>query len=137
LLASHDTDVFRALPASTFWPFDLPLETFAAITHNLLRTAGTLARAFHAKARGVALRRDLIRLPARIARHHRGHLTFAPAWAPALGARLAGTVQHRSSTTGSSGLTSPNNSHRTPGRPPQSPIASPITCEPVDKRHNQ
>lgn len=62
--------------------------TCAAITHNLLRAAGTLASAFHAKARGATLRRHLIGVPARIARHGRGHLTlhlpehwpWAPAW---------------------------------------------------------
>ena len=40
----------------------------AAITHNLLRAAGTLASTFHAKARGATLRRHLINVPARLAR---------------------------------------------------------------------
>ena len=40
----------------------------AAITHNLLRAAGTLASRFHAKARGTTLRRHLITVPARLAR---------------------------------------------------------------------
>lgn len=40
----------------------------AAITHNLLRAAGSLASAFHAKARGATLRRHLITIPARLAR---------------------------------------------------------------------
>lgn len=48
--------------------------TLAAIAHNLLRATGTLASAFHAKARGAALRRHLIDVPARIARHGRGHI---------------------------------------------------------------
>lgn len=39
----------------------------AAITHNLLRAAGTLASRFHAKARGATLRRQLITIPARLA----------------------------------------------------------------------
>lgn len=39
----------------------------AAITHNLLRAAGTLASRFHAKARGATLRRHLITVPARLA----------------------------------------------------------------------
>jgi hypothetical protein len=39
----------------------------AAITHNLLRAAGSLASAFHAKARGSTLRRHLINIPARLA----------------------------------------------------------------------
>jgi hypothetical protein len=50
--------------------------TLAALTHNLLRAAGCLAGAFHARARGATLRRHLITVPARIARHGRGHLTL-------------------------------------------------------------
>ncbi|MFG1973078.1 IS1380 family transposase, partial [Nonomuraea fuscirosea] len=50
--------------------------TLAAITHNLLRALGCLASAFHARARGATLRRHLISVPARIARHGRGHLTL-------------------------------------------------------------
>ncbi|SEH02352.1 Transposase DDE domain group 1 [Nonomuraea solani] len=65
--------------------------TCAAITHNLLRGLGCLASAFHAKARGATLRRHLIAVPARLARHspadERGHLTLhLPAgwrWQPA------------------------------------------------------
>ena len=62
--------------------------TCAAITHNLLRAAGCQASAFHARARGATLRRHLINIPARTARHGHGHLTlhlpehwpWAPAW---------------------------------------------------------
>ncbi|MEV0346959.1 transposase [Nonomuraea sp. NPDC050680] len=54
--------------------------TCAAITHNLLRALGCLASTFHAKARGATLRRHLISVPARVARHGRsggqGHLTL-------------------------------------------------------------
>jgi Transposase DDE domain group 1 len=54
--------------------------TCAAITHNLLRALACLASAFHARARGATLRRHLISVPARIARHGRaggqGHLTL-------------------------------------------------------------
>jgi hypothetical protein len=39
----------------------------AAICHNLLRAAGSLASTFHAKARGATLRRHLICVPARLA----------------------------------------------------------------------
>ena len=49
--------------------------TCAAITHNLLRAPGAWP-AFHARARGATLRRDLISVPARLARHGRGHLTL-------------------------------------------------------------
>ena len=48
---------------------------FAALTCNLLRAAGALAGQAHAKARGATLRRDLIGVAGRTARHGRGHLT--------------------------------------------------------------
>ncbi len=48
----------------------------AAIAHNLLRAAGTLASTFHAKARGATLRRHLVQVPARLARSGRGHITL-------------------------------------------------------------
>ena len=50
--------------------------TSAAITHNLVRAAGCLASGFHARARGATIRRDLIDVAARTARHGRGHLTL-------------------------------------------------------------
>ena len=46
----------------------------AAITQNLQRAAGTLAGKRYAKARGATIRRDLINVPARIARRGRGDL---------------------------------------------------------------
>ncbi|MGH3749747.1 MAG: IS1380 family transposase [Micromonosporaceae bacterium] len=48
----------------------------AAIAHNLLRAAGALASTFHAKARGATLRRHLVAVPARLARHGRGQITL-------------------------------------------------------------
>jgi DDE family transposase len=48
----------------------------AAITHNLVRAAGCLAPAFHARARGATIRRDLIDVAARTARRGRGYLTL-------------------------------------------------------------
>ena len=50
--------------------------TCAAFAHNLLRAAGSLASLACAKARGATLRRDLIDVAARTARHGRGHLTL-------------------------------------------------------------
>ena len=47
----------------------------AAMAHNLLRAAGALASAFFSRARGTTIRRDLIDVAARIARHGRGHVT--------------------------------------------------------------
>jgi hypothetical protein len=48
----------------------------AAISTNLLRAAGSLASLAYAKAHGATLRRDLIDIAARTARHGRGHLTL-------------------------------------------------------------
>ena len=48
----------------------------AAIAHNLLRAAGALASLAYAKARGAKLRRDLIDVAARTARHGRGEITL-------------------------------------------------------------
>ena len=49
-------------------------EDLAAISCNLLRAAGALASRTCARARGATLRRDLIDVAARTARHGRGHL---------------------------------------------------------------
>ena len=46
------------------------------MAHNLIRAAGTLASLRFAKARGTTIRRDLIAVAARTARHGRGHLTL-------------------------------------------------------------
>ena len=50
--------------------------SIAAMAHNLVRAAGTLASLPYAKARGATIRRDLIAVAARTARHGRGHLTL-------------------------------------------------------------
>jgi hypothetical protein len=58
----------------------------AAIAHNLLHTAGTLAGEGHAVARGATLRRRLITVPARLARPARTPVLHLPSrwpWAPA------------------------------------------------------
>jgi len=52
--------------------------TCAAITHNLLRAAGTLASPKHAVARGATLRRQIITVPARIARPQRCRVLHLP-----------------------------------------------------------
>jgi len=49
--------------------------SIAAMAHNLLRAAGALASLPFAKARAATIRRDLITVAARTARHGRGHLT--------------------------------------------------------------
>jgi hypothetical protein len=63
------------LPSGSF-PANAAWLALAAISGNLLRAAGCLAGMTCAKARGATLRRDLIDLAARTARHGRGHLTL-------------------------------------------------------------
>jgi hypothetical protein len=50
--------------------------SIAAMAHNLVRAAGVLASLPLAKARAATIRRDLIAVAARTARHGRGHLTL-------------------------------------------------------------
>jgi Transposase DDE domain group 1 len=50
--------------------------SITAMAHNLLRAAGALASLPFAKARAATIRRDLIAIAARTARHGRGHLTL-------------------------------------------------------------
>jgi hypothetical protein len=63
------------LPSGSF-PANAAWLACAAISCNLLRAAGALASLAYAKARGATLRRDLIDVAARIARHGRGHITL-------------------------------------------------------------
>jgi Transposase DDE domain group 1 len=63
------------LPSGSF-PANAAWLALAAISCNLLRAAGALASLAYAKARGATLRRDLIDVAARIARHGRGHNTL-------------------------------------------------------------
>ena len=62
------------LPSGSF-PANAAWLACAAISHNLLRAAGSLASLAFARARAATVRRDLIHVAARIARHGRGHLT--------------------------------------------------------------
>ena len=63
------------LPSGSF-PANAAWLACAAIAHNLLRAAGALASLACAKARGATLRRDLIDVAARTARHGRGEITL-------------------------------------------------------------
>lgn len=57
----------------------------AAIAHNLLRAAGTLAGIAHAVARGATLRRTIVNIPARLARPQRKPILHLPShwpWEP-------------------------------------------------------
>jgi hypothetical protein len=50
--------------------------SIAAMAHNLVRAAGALASLPFAKASAATIRRDLIAIAARTARHGRGHITL-------------------------------------------------------------
>jgi hypothetical protein len=63
------------LPSGLF-PANAAWLACAAITHNLLRAAGSLASLAYGRARGATIRRDLIDVAARTARHGRGHITL-------------------------------------------------------------
>ena len=54
----------------------------AVITHNLLRAAGTLTSDTHAVARGATWRRQLVGVPARLARPQHRRLLHLPAHRP-------------------------------------------------------
>jgi hypothetical protein len=69
------------MPSGSFWA-NSAWTVLAAITHNLLRAAGTLASPAHAVARGDTLRRDLIAVPARITRPQRRRVLHLPAHWP-------------------------------------------------------
>ena len=63
------------LPSGSF-PANAAWLACAAICHNLLRAAATLAGPACAKVRGVTIRSHLVSIAARIARHGRGHITI-------------------------------------------------------------
>ena len=63
------------LPSGSF-PANAAWLACAAIAHNLLRAAGSVASLACAKARAATLRRDLIGVAARIARHGRSQITL-------------------------------------------------------------
>jgi hypothetical protein len=65
-----------ATPAIGVFPANAAWLACAAIPHNLLRAAGSLASLAYGKARGATFRRDLMDVAARTARHGRGHLTL-------------------------------------------------------------
>ena len=64
----------------------------AAIAHNLLHAAGTLAGRPHTRARGATLRRRLIAVPARLARPARQAVLHLPS-RMALGTRMAAAME--------------------------------------------
>jgi hypothetical protein len=75
VLADWTSGPLAHLPSGSF-PANAAWLACAAISHNLLRAAGSLASLAYAKARGATLRRDLIDVAARTARHGHGHITL-------------------------------------------------------------
>jgi hypothetical protein len=75
VLADWTSGPLAHLPSGSF-PANAAWLALAAISHNLLRAAGSLASLAYAKARGATLRRDLIDVAARTARHGRGEITL-------------------------------------------------------------
>ncbi|HYN72102.1 MAG TPA: IS1380 family transposase [Nakamurella sp.] len=70
---------------SGFFPANSAWTVLTAITHNLLRAAGTLSGKAHAVARGATLRRHLINVPARLARPQGKRTLHLPAHWPRAG----------------------------------------------------
>jgi Transposase DDE domain group 1 len=75
VLADWTDGPLAHLPSGSF-PANAAWLTLAAISHNLLRAAGSLASLAYGRARGATIRRDLIDVAARRARHGRGHITL-------------------------------------------------------------
>jgi hypothetical protein len=75
VLADWTDGPLAHLPSGSF-PANAAWLMLAAISHNLLRAAGSLASLAYGKARGATIRRDLIDVAARTARHGRGHITL-------------------------------------------------------------
>jgi Transposase DDE domain group 1 len=75
LLADLNDGPLAHLPSGKFSASAAWL-AIAAVTRNLLRAAGTLAGRRHAKARAATIRRDLVAVAARTARHGRDRLTL-------------------------------------------------------------
>ena len=72
VLAGWSSGPLAHLPG--FFPANTAWLALAAISHNLVRAAGAVASLANAKARGATLRRGLIDVAARLARHCRGHI---------------------------------------------------------------
>jgi hypothetical protein len=75
LLADLNDGPLAHLPSGRFGANAAWL-AIAAMAHNLVRAAGTLAGRRHAKARAATVRRDLIAVAGRASRHGRGCLTL-------------------------------------------------------------
>ena len=110
------------LPSGSF-PANAAWLACAAISHNLLRAAGSLASLAFAKARAATLRRDLIHVAARTARHGRGNITVHLPEGLAPPDRMDEPVPSRLRAARRRGLTSPDpvTAPPRPQRPPARP----------------
>jgi hypothetical protein len=75
VFADRNDGPLAHLPSGSF-PASAAWLACAAISCNLLRAASALASLAYARARGATLRRDLISVAARTARHGRGRITL-------------------------------------------------------------
>jgi hypothetical protein len=75
VIADQNTGPLAHLPSGQFTANAAWL-VIAAMAFNLLRAAGTLAGRRYAKARTATVRRDIVTIAARTARHGRGNLTL-------------------------------------------------------------
>ena len=118
------------LPSGSF-PANAAWLALAAISCNLLRAARCLASLTYARARGATLRRDLIDVAARTARHARGDLTLHLPQGWHCEQEWASFVPRRDRTARCPGLTRPDRS-RTPQ--PATGTQTPATQEPRTSR---
>ena len=75
-LADVSSGPLAHLPTDGVFAANAAWLSIAAMAYNLVRAASALASLPFAKARGATIRRDLIAVAARTARHGRGHLTL-------------------------------------------------------------
>jgi hypothetical protein len=75
VLADWTDGPMAHMPSGSF-PANAAWLAPAALSHNLLRAAGSPASLAYARARGATLRRDLIDVAARTARHGRAEITL-------------------------------------------------------------
>jgi len=119
LLADLNDGPLAHLPSGKF-SANAAWLAIAAIAHNLARAAGALAGRRHARARTATIRRDLVAVAARTARHGRGLLTLHLPHGWHRERRMAEPLRGRQRPARRSGLTSPDPvRHRTPARAPR------------------
>jgi hypothetical protein len=122
-IADLDAGPLAHLPSGAFHANGAWL-VLAAMAHNLLRAAATRTGTPYAKARTATIRRELITMPARTARHGRGNLILhlpaghhrEQAWLN-LWARACGRPARRSGLTSPDPVTHPHAARHTAPSP--------------------